>query len=201
MSGCDDYRLLPFKRFLDDIAAKTPTPGGGSVAAAVGALATALARMVAEFTVGKKKFAQHEERLQQLLAEFRRASEMFGQLMGEDMAAYQRYASALKTSDQQEQARALATAIAVPMEIVVVAAAVAARLDEVKTFLNSMLYSDAQAAAILAEAAAASAAVTVRGNLPRLANQTEARQLEEKLDSLLARTREHRDAVLGYVAR
>lgn len=201
MSTFGDYRLLPFGRFLDDISAKTPVPGGGSVAAAVGALAAALARMVVQFTVGKKKYAEHEEQLQQMLAELRRAGEMFGELMGEDMAAYERYAAARQSPDEQERARALATAVAVPMEIVAVAAAVTARLDECKGFMNAMLFSDAQVAAILAEAAAASAAITARGNLPHLPDQNEARQLAEKLDAMLSRAKAHRDAVVGYVVK
>jgi len=199
MGTGDDYRLLPFGRFLDDIAAREPSPGGGSVAAAAGALAAALARMVVEYTTGKKRVADHEERLRQLLDEFRRAGDMLGELMGEDMAAYERYAAARKSPDAQEQSRALATAVAVPMEMVVVAAAVAARLDEIKGYVNSYLYSDLQVAAILADAAAASAAITARGNLPHLPDPNEARELGEKLDSLLARTREHRDAVVAHV--
>ena len=45
-----DYFCLPLRDFLADIAARTPTPGGGSVAAAVGAFAAALARMALAYT-------------------------------------------------------------------------------------------------------------------------------------------------------
>ena len=194
----DDYRLLPFGRFLEDVAARTPSPGGGSVAAAVGALAAALARMTVEYTAGKKKYAQHEQRLGELLDELRRAGEMLGELIGEDMAAYERCAAAGKSADAGERARATATAVAVPMEIAAVAGAVAARLDEAKAFINPALFSDVQAAAILADAAAVCAAVTARSNLPYLPDRDEASGLAEKLDSLLSRTRGHRDGVVGY---
>jgi formiminotetrahydrofolate cyclodeaminase len=197
MSVSDDYRLLPLRRFLGDVAARTPSPGGGSVAAAVGALAAALAHMAVEYTAGKPEFAAHEQRLRGLLGELRRAGEMLGELIGEDMAAYERYAAARKSADAQERARARATAVAVPMEIAAVAAAVAARLNEARAFLNPALYSDVQVAAILAEAAVASAAITARGNLPQLPDANEARALGEKLDSLVAQAREHRDAVVG----
>lgn len=198
MAAGDDYRKLPFGRLLDDVAARTPAPGGGCVAAAVGALAAALGRMTVEYTAGRKKYAEHEDRLRGLLGELQRAGGMFGELMGEDMAAYERYAAAQKSADLAEQARATATATAVPLEIVAVAEAVAARLDEAKTFLNPALYSDVQVAAILAEATAASAAITARGNLGALPDRAEAQALGTRLDALLAQTRAHRDAVLAY---
>jgi formiminotetrahydrofolate cyclodeaminase len=198
MSVGDDYRMLPLGRFWDDVAARTPSPGGGSVAASVGALAAALARMTVEYTAGKKQYAEHEGRLRELLDELRRAGDMFGELMAEDMAAYERYAAARKSGDAAEQARATATAVAVPMEIAAVAEAVVARLDAAKGFLNPALCSDVQVAAILAEATAASAVITARGNLGSLPDPAEARTLAGRLDSLLAQARAHRDAVVAY---
>ena len=49
--------------FLDDLAAATPTPGGGSAAAYSGAMAAGLVAMVARLTVGKKKYADVEEQM------------------------------------------------------------------------------------------------------------------------------------------
>ncbi|GMU23400.1 MAG: hypothetical protein AMXMBFR13_34780 [Phycisphaerae bacterium] len=198
MSSANDYLALPFQKFLDDTAARTPSPGGGSVSASVGALAAALARMAIEYTAGNKKYVAHEERLQQLREELRRAQEMFGQLMREDMAAYERYAAARKSGDAQELERAIATAVAVPMEIVVLAGAVTARLDEIKAFTNPRLYGDLQAAAVLAHSAAMAAATSVRSNLHELANPKEATRLEDKLDLLLTRSGRHRNAVLHH---
>jgi glutamate formiminotransferase/formiminotetrahydrofolate cyclodeaminase len=57
--------LMPHA-FLDAVADGTPTPGGGSVAALAGALASALVGMVARLTVGKKKYAGVEEAMQEV---------------------------------------------------------------------------------------------------------------------------------------
>src|SRR6185295_4681607 len=46
--------------FFDQVAGPTPTPGGGTVAAFVGSLAACLATMVANLTVGRKKYAASE---------------------------------------------------------------------------------------------------------------------------------------------
>ena len=198
MSSDKNYLSLPLREFLEDAAARTPTPGGGSVAAVVGALAASLGRMVIEYTVGKPKYADHEPRLRELLDEFKRAGDMFGMLMHEDMAAYERLAASRKSDDVEEQQRASATAVAVPMEIVVLAGAVAARLDEIKTHINPNLLSDLQTAAILAYAAARSASTNVRANVVQLEDRKEAKRLDNQLDMLLGRTGRHRNTVVHY---
>ena len=131
-------------------------------------------------------------------AALRRAEEAFGQLMSEDMAAYERLAASRKSDDTAEQQRATATAAAVPMEIVVLAGAVAARLDEIKSFVNPYLFSDLQVAAILAFACVRSAGVNVRINLDELADRSEAQRISEQLDQSIARTHEHRNSVVHY---
>jgi glutamate formiminotransferase/formiminotetrahydrofolate cyclodeaminase len=64
--------------FLDTVAAPTPTPGGGSVAALAGALASCLAHMVSGLTIGKKKFADREAAMREVRA---RAEALRGELV------------------------------------------------------------------------------------------------------------------------
>ena len=52
---------LTVKDFLDKVAGSDPVPGGGSIAALNGAIASALAAMVAGLTIGKKGYEEHEE--------------------------------------------------------------------------------------------------------------------------------------------
>jgi formiminotetrahydrofolate cyclodeaminase len=198
MSADKDYMSQPLGVFLTDLAARGPTPGGGSVGALVGALAAAQARMVIEYTLGRKQSAEHEPRLRQLLDELTRAGEMLTQLMAEDMAAYERMAASRKSDDEEERERGLATAVAVPMEMVVLAGAVVARLDEIKTFVNPNLFSDLQVAAILAYSSARSACTSVRINLNAMTDRKEASRLENQLDMLVGRAARHRNAVVHH---
>jgi len=55
--------------FLDELASKQATPGGGSAAAVMGAQAAALTSMVCNLTLGKPKYAEVEAEMQALLAE------------------------------------------------------------------------------------------------------------------------------------
>ena len=57
-----------WNEYLEALASKAPTPGGGSAAAVYGAIGTALGEMVGNLTSGKKKFAIYEEDVQKILA-------------------------------------------------------------------------------------------------------------------------------------
>lgn len=57
------------EKFLDELASKQATPGGGSAAAVMGAQAAALVSMVCNLTIGKSKYAEVEAEMQALLAE------------------------------------------------------------------------------------------------------------------------------------
>lgn len=54
--------------FLDELASKAATPGGGSAAAVMGAQSAALTSMVCNLTIGKPKYAEVEAQMQELLA-------------------------------------------------------------------------------------------------------------------------------------
>jgi len=63
------YLDRPLKDFIKDTSSRTPTPGGGSVAALVGALGSSLLAMVGNFTLGKEKFESVQEEVKQLMQE------------------------------------------------------------------------------------------------------------------------------------
>src|ERR1700758_5589800 len=63
--------------FIEQLAAPTPTPGGGSASAATGAMAAALGCMVAGMSRGKKNYLQHERALSAALARLSTLREEF----------------------------------------------------------------------------------------------------------------------------
>lgn len=97
--------------FLREVAAATPTPGGGSVSALNGALGTALLEMVAGLTVGKKGYeavesemTKAQQRLEQLRTEFRELIDRDARAFDQVMAAYR----LPKTSDAEKSVRSSA---------------------------------------------------------------------------------------------
>ena len=57
----------PVSQFLDELASNSPAPGGGSVAALAGTAGVALASMVCNLTIGKKKYAEVQEEMKAVL--------------------------------------------------------------------------------------------------------------------------------------
>ena len=99
MTQPQDVLALSVRDFASATAAKTPTPGGGSVAGAVGALGVALGEMALNFTRGKKKFAEHEAYYTHLADRLEKARRMFQDLVADDIQAYQLYQAANRQED------------------------------------------------------------------------------------------------------
>jgi glutamate formiminotransferase/formiminotetrahydrofolate cyclodeaminase len=182
--------------FLDAVAARQPTPGGGSVAAAAGALAAAMARMVAAYSPGGGAGADAVAAVRGAAEELAEADRMLRRLVNEDAAAYQFYANARKSAAAGERERATALALAVPMETVAVGCAVLRTLDRCKEAWNRNLISDLGVAAVLAEACVRAAAYNVRINL-KLSPEADPRgEIEREMQELL----DHAGALLSSVS-
>ena len=65
------------KEFLSKVAGSDPVPGGGSIAALNGAVASALAAMVANLTIGKKNYEEHEELMSHIASLALREKDVF----------------------------------------------------------------------------------------------------------------------------
>ena len=82
------YKDASVARYLDDLAAKLPAPGGGSASAMAAALGTGLLSMVVNFTIGKPKYAAYEQEMAAARADSERLRAAFLRLIDEDVAAY-----------------------------------------------------------------------------------------------------------------
>ncbi|MBI5352466.1 MAG: glutamate formimidoyltransferase [Chloroflexi bacterium] len=90
--------------FIDELAAPTPTPGGGSAGAFAGAMAAGLVSMVAGLTIGKKKYAEVEAEMQaiRVVAENLRAE--LTQAVDDDAASFEVVMATFKLpKDTEEQ--------------------------------------------------------------------------------------------------
>ena len=173
--------------FLDSVASPTPTPGGGTVSAFVGALAATLPTMVAGLTLGKKKYAAHEEAMTEVR---RRAAGLRGRLLGlarRDSEAFEAVLRARKmpqATPAETEARAKAVAAAdvqamrVPLETAQACLEVLELAVEVAAKGNVNAASDSGVAGLLAHAAAEGALLNVEINLKSAANSADKTDIE-----------------------
>ena len=198
----DSYLDKPLSAYLEDAAAKKPTPGGGSVAALVGALATTMGSMAAGFTTGKEKFRAVEPQIQTDLKLLEEARRKFLDLMHRDMEAYQTVTEAygLPKGTDDEKARreaavqdALRRAMLVPAKVCKVALQVLELAEDLANITNPNLLSDVAVAAVLAEATFAAGRINVEVNLKFVKDAALVESTRRELDedaSTAARLRE-----------
>jgi formiminotetrahydrofolate cyclodeaminase len=153
------YLNQSIKKYLDDAAAKLPAPGGGSVAAAAGALAASMISMVANFTVDKKGYEDVREKIKDILKSSEGLRIEFEALIDKDVEAYGRVSAAYKlpkeTSEQKEEKqnaikKACKEAMRVPITIAKQSIQVLKLAGRVKSIGNKNLISDVGVAAVLA---------------------------------------------------
>jgi formiminotetrahydrofolate cyclodeaminase len=171
-----DSELTPFT-FLDATAGGTPTPGGGSSAALVGALGSALTEMVANLTVGRKKYAEVEVEASQILEQAQRLRQELTTAIMEDSRAFDQLMTAWRNSDlrgqEKENAVELATihAAEVPMKVARLSRDMAKLAKTITSLGNANAVTDAAAAAVLARSAVQIAGLNVKINVGSIKNE------------------------------
>lgn len=192
--------------FLDAVAAKQPTPGGGAVASVVAALAAALGAMVVNYSLGKKKLAQHDALHRRALAELDELRREALALAEADAVAYGRLNELMKldASDsrrQREWDAVVDEAIAAPQAVMRCCARMLQLLQELAGATSAPLASDLAIAAVLAEAGARAAAWNVRINLSLLNDPDQKTRLEGELVAGLTQAAQWCRAVEDHCAK
>jgi len=185
--------------FLEQVAASTPTPGGGSVSALAGALAAALTGMVCHLTLGKEKEGSSAKQIEKARDRAESLRSDLTSLVEEDARAYQGVMEAYRlpkgsAGEKELRSSAIQGALEGAARVPLRAAEGAVRvLDLLPLLLESGLASaasDVGVAAYMALAALRGAALNVRTNLRSLRNKALAGDLEEQLTSLETRAQE-----------
>lgn len=185
--------------FLAAVASSAPAPGGGSVAAHAGALAAALAQMVAGLTIGKKKYAAVDAEMKELAIRAAGLANTLAALVKRDADAYTTVSAAYalpKDTEVDKAARdraiqaALLHAADVPLETARACADVAELALAAAERGNTNAVSDAGVAALLAEAGCKAACYNVRINATSITDAGAARRLNDECASIVRRVSE-----------
>lgn len=182
------FVAMPIRSFADTLSAGTPTPGGGSAAALVGALAASLSSMVAALTFGKTGSHSMDEtgrKAQELKDWFLAAVDRDSQSFDALMAAFRIRRSDPSRAGAVEHATIGATLV--PLEVLEHAVEVLALTLDVATNGNETAVSDAGVAGWCALASAEGASLNVRINLSSVDGRED---LEERRAAALEQCRD-----------
>jgi len=178
--------------FVEQLAAPTATPGGGSASAASAAMAAGLASMVATMSRGKKAYLQYESQLSPAIARLATLREELKAAIDADAEAYdsvikaykQAKSSNDKTSGEAMIDAALQQATSVPLGVAERAREIAAIAQSLEPITNPNMKSDLTTAIALARAALQGALANVEINLGSLKEQAFASQVRRRVSAL-----------------
>jgi glutamate formiminotransferase/formiminotetrahydrofolate cyclodeaminase len=196
--------------FLASVASSNPVPGGGSVAAHGGALAAALAQMVAGLTIGKKKYAAVDAEMKEAALKAVALGNQLTALVKRDAEAYALVSEAYKLPREPADAaarrsetvtNALLKAAEVPLETARAAVEVAQLAAVLAEKGNTNAVTDAGVAALLAAAAAKGAAYNVRVNVQALEDKSKGESLAREAEQLVRKASEFAERATSIVER
>lgn len=198
---------LTLQQFIDKVISNAPVPGGGSVSALNGALAASLSAMVANLTVGRKKYAEVNDLMQELAARLETAARRLLADVDRDSEAYDRVFSAFKLpkdTDEQKAVRSEAIqretkyAAQVPMEVARAVHEILPHIATVAQRGNSNAVTDACVAMMCARTAVLGALLNVKINLSSIKDEAFVKAMAEEAARLEIDTMEQERNLLLY---
>ncbi|OUV03201.1 MAG: hypothetical protein CBC42_01700 [Betaproteobacteria bacterium TMED82] len=171
---------IPSEKFLDKLASSAATPGGGSVAALMGSMSAALVSMVGNLTVGKKKYSDVEDEVNDIIKRSEDLRQKLQEAVAQDVEAFDSVMAAygLPKNTQEEQVlrseeiqKRLVDAIQAPLDCAKLSCEVLPLSERIAEIGNINIISDAGVAALAARAAFKSAALNVFVNAAALSDK------------------------------
>lgn len=194
--------------FLEELSSKAPVPGGGGASAAVGAFGAALGMMVANLTVGKKKYAAVEEEILAALEKLGKLRDRLVALTDRDAQAFEPLSRAYglpKNTEEEKAARekvmesALYDASVAPLEIMETVLASMDLLEVLGEKGSRLALSDVGVGILFAQAALEGASLNVFINTRLMKDRGRAEELNGRADRMIAEGRGKKERIYSQV--
>lgn len=207
------YIEQSIRKYLDDLAARLPAPGGGSSAALAGAMASALISMVLSFTIGNDKYKGFEDEAKKMLAKSEELRQAFINFFEEDIKSYEGVSKAYKLPKDTEENKikrkdaireALKQALLVPMEVCKYSVEAIKFCPILAKSANKNLICDVEVPARLLEAAFYSAKINVVMNQKGIGDEgfnTDVTKQLKVLEKELLRYKKISEKEIGKICR
>ena len=179
--------------FIEQLAAPTPTPGGGSAGAYAGAMGAALVSMVAGLTIGKKKYAGVEAEMQAIRVVAENLRKELAQAVDDDASSFEVLMATFKLpkeTDEQKTARSAAiikatlNAAHVPLHVAEDSVKVMELALKCAQRANLNAISDSMSGFAMARASLTAAGCNVRINIGSLEDKSVGEKMLAELDGL-----------------
>ena len=195
-------------QFLEELASSAPVPGGGGACAAVGAFSCALGMMVANLTIGKKKYAAVEEEIKETKNNLDSLMKELIKLTDDDAAVFEPLSKAYglpKDTPQQQEYKekvledVLYKASKVPLNIMETVLKAMKLLDVVGEKGSTLVISDVGVAIIFAQAAIEGASLNIFINTKLMKDESHKKELDSRADAIIEEGRKLKEKVSGVV--
>lgn len=174
------YKERRLREYIEDLAAKKPAPGGGSAAAFAASLGASLICMVANFTLGKKKFKKVEGQIEEILAKAQNFKRKALELVDLDVAIFKKLSEARGKAEAEFQV-VLKEAVGCPLEVCKLSCDAIKLCASLANIGNPLLASDVGVAAEFLEAGFNSALLNVQINLKEIEDEDFVLRIRETL--------------------
>ena len=198
---------LLLKDFLKETASKNPVPGGGSMAALSGAAAAALTEMVANLTIGRKKYDSVQEKMMSISEEMKTLRESFILYIDKDADAYTEVMNAYKldASKEEEKRRktiqkALQKAAEIPLRVAEDAYKLMEKAETAVKEGNKNAATDGMVGVMMARTAALSAILNVKINLKSIEDEAFNSSMLQKVEALEQKVIQKETEILDSLA-
>ena len=198
-------RNMTINEFAKIVASESPVPGGGSIAALCGALSAALSEMVANLTVGKKKYAECKEEMTEIINEASLLREKLLNYIEEDSLAYNKVVEAYKLPKESEEEKSfrllkieegLKIAASVPLKVAETSFEILPLTEALVKRGNKNSVTDALVGAMMARTGVLSALLNIRINLDSIKDDEFVKELKAKADFLENETNTYEKKIL-----
>lgn len=196
--------------FLDVLSSKEPVPGGGGASALCGAVGNALGQMVANLTVGKKKYAEVEPEVKEHLEKMVQLQAEFTALADDDAKVFAPLAKAYSLPSETEEQKAykaevmeknLLAASAVPLQIMEKSMQMLTILDRLADIGSRMAVSDVGVAVQSTRAALLGAAMNVYINTKSMKDRNKAEKLNNSANKMIEEGSRQADRIYDKVLK
>ena len=192
---------MTMDNFLAVLSSSEPVPGGGGACGYVAAVGMSLGNMVLALTTGKKKYAEYQEEIEELIVKATDLTKKLAECMDKDAESFKPFAAAYGLPKEREaiMAKALVTASEAPLSMMELILEAMKLIDRISVIGSRIAISDAGVGITMCEAAMKGASLNVFINTKLMKDRELAEDMNFKADKMLAEAAQIEEETFGRV--